>query len=246
MSIAPVNIALNAAVANALNDIATELEASVAGGTDLNTALQELLPRLFKEHQPVVFNANNYASTWPKEAAARKLPNLANSVDALERYSDPEVMNVFLRQGVLSEREIHSRQEILFEGYAKTVCIEGNVLANMVNSIVLPAAYKAQASMADVVVKTKAVLGDKGAKAEEEAFTALRNHIVALQKAVAKLEKSVSKAEGSEAGLEMAKVARDAILPAMEECRTHADALEKLVDDNTWPLPKYAELLWLH
>ncbi|MDR1855641.1 MAG: glutamine synthetase III [Desulfovibrio sp.] len=247
MSIAPTNIALNAAVACALDDIATELEASIAHGTKLNAALQELLPRLFKEHQPVVFNANNYAPTWPKEAAGRKLPNLANSVDALERYSDPAVKNVFMSQNVFTEREIESRQEILLENYAKTVVIEGNVMADMIRSIVLPASLKAQAALADVAVKTKAVLGDnKGAKIEEDAFNALRDHVVGLQKGLAKLEKAVSKAEGSEAGLQMAKAARDAILPAMEECRVHADVLEKLVDDTIWPLPKYAELLWLH
>ena len=33
---------------------------------------------------------------------------------------------------------------------------------------------------------------------------------------------------------------------AMNECRTHADALERLVEDSLWPLPKYAELLWAH
>ena len=62
-SVAPVNIALNAAVASALDDIATELEASVAAGTELNTALQALLPRMFKEHMPIVFNGNGYAES---------------------------------------------------------------------------------------------------------------------------------------------------------------------------------------
>ncbi len=73
-SVAPVNIALNAAAACALDDIATELEASVAGGADLNSALQQLLPRLFKEHMPIVFNGNGYAAAWPEEAARRGLP----------------------------------------------------------------------------------------------------------------------------------------------------------------------------
>ena len=245
-SVAPVNIALNAAVASALDDIATELEASVSAGTDLNTALQSLLPRLFKEHMPIVFNGNGYAESWAEEAARRGLPNYNNTVTALEHYSDPDVMNVFLRHGILTEREILSRQDILLENYSKTVCIEGNLLADMIRSSVLPPSMEAQTRAADAVIKTRAVLGDKGAASEEEYFNELRGHIVALQKGVTVLEKAVEKAQCTEGALEQAKAARDGILPAMAECRTHADALERLVEDSLWVLPKYAELLWAH
>ena len=245
-SVAPVNIALNAAVASALDDIATELEASVAGGTELKAALQALLPRLFKEHMPIVFNGNGYAESWAEEAARRGLPNYNNTVTALEHYSDPDVMNVFLRHGILTEREILSRQDILLENYSKTVCIEGNLMADMIRSSVLPPSLDAQIKAADAVVKTRAVLGDKAATSEEEYFNELRGHIVALQKGVTVLEKAVEKTQCTEGALEQAKAARDGILPAMCECRTHADALERLVDDNLWVLPKYAELLWAH
>ncbi|MDR1777210.1 MAG: glutamine synthetase III [Desulfovibrio sp.] len=245
-TIAPVNTALNAAVACALDDIATELEASLSAGKKLNDALQELLPRLFKEHIPVVFNGNNYAESWVKEAARRKLPNLNNSVDALERYSDPDVMNVFLRHGVLSEREMLARQEILLENYAKTLRIEGHVLSDVLRSQVLPQALLAQTRAADAVIKARKVLGDKGAKNEEDNFNALRTPITALQKAVDKLEKAVQKSESTEGALEQAKVGRDAILPAMSECRKYADILERLIEDTLWELPKYAELLWIH
>ncbi|MDR2819219.1 MAG: glutamine synthetase III [Desulfovibrio sp.] len=245
-SIAPVNIALNAAVACALDDIATELEAAISAGAKLNEALQELLPRLFKEHLPIVFNGNGYAPSWAKEAARRKLPNYANSVTALEHYSDPEVMNVFLRHGVLSEREMLARQDILLDSYCKTVCIEGHLLADMLRSMILPNCLEAQARAADVVVKTRAVLGEKNAGSEEEYFNLLRTHIVALQKETAKLESAVEKTLATEGVLEQAKSARDAILPVMSECRVHADILERLVEDNLWPLPKYSELLWLH
>ncbi|GFH63265.1 MAG: glutamine synthetase [Candidatus Desulfovibrio kirbyi] len=245
-SIAPVNIALNAAVACALDDIATELEAAISAGAKLNEALQELLPRLFREHMPIIFNGNGYAASWAKEADRRKLPNYANSVTALEHYSDPEVMNVFLRHGVLSEREILSRQEILLESYAKTMCIEGNVLADMARSLVLPICLDAQIKAGDAVLKTRAVLGDKNAKNEEEHFNLLRSHITALQKETGKLEAAVEKTQEVEGALEQARSARDNILPIMAECRLHADVLERLVEDRLWALPKYAELLWLH
>ena len=74
----------------------------LAAGQNLNTALQELLPRLFREHMPVVFNGNGYGDAWPVEAARRGLPNYRGTVEALEHYNDPEVKNLFVRQGILS------------------------------------------------------------------------------------------------------------------------------------------------
>jgi glutamine synthetase len=243
-SVAPVNIALNAATACALDDIATELEASTAAGTPLNTALQELLPRLFREHMPVVFNGNGYADSWPEEAARRGLPNDRDTVTALERYSEPAVMDVFLRCGILTEREMLSRQEILLENYAKTLCIEGRVMADMLRAAVLPAGREAQRRAADTALKTQEVLGPESAGTEEEFFTTLRAHVTALAEGVSLLEAAVAAVSVPEGALAQARAARDGILPALAACREHADALERLVDDALWPLPKYAELLW--
>jgi glutamine synthetase len=41
-----------------------------------------------------------------------------------------------------------------------------------------------------------------------------------------------------------ARAYRDDILPAMAEARGAGDALELLVDDTLWPLPKYREMLF--
>lgn len=245
-SVAPVNIALNAAMACALDDIATELEAAISGGATLNEALQELLPRLFREHMPVVFNGNGYSEEWPKEAEARGLPNYANTVDALERYMDPEVMNVFLRHGVLSEREMAARQEILLENYSRAVIIEGNVMADMIRSVVLPASRKAETEAADAALKVRSLAGEKASIAEDAYFNELHNHISYLQIRVKELEESIAKAQKIADPLAQARAARDAIIPAMVQCREHADALERLVDDNLWSLPRYSELLWVH
>ena len=245
-SVAPVNIALNAAVACALDDIATELEGALASGKDLTTSLQELLPRLFREHMPVVFNGNGYSADWPLEAARRGLPNHANTVDALTHYTDPEVMEVFVRPGVLTEREVTARQEILLESYAKTVRIEGQVLADMVRGQILPAARKAQAAAAEVLLKTREATGESRCPAEEAQLADIRSHADALQDNVGTLEAALAATAEVEGAIAQARAARDAILPVMGECRVHADALERLVEDSAWPLPKYAELLWVH
>ncbi len=243
-SIAPVNIALNAAVACALDDIATQLEAAVSAGSSLNQALQDFLPREFKAHAPVVFNGNGYSAEWPAEAEKRGLPNLNNTVSALERYSDPDVMNVFLRHGILSEREMLSRQEILLDGYAKALVLEGHVLADLVRSRVIPVCAKTQRKACDLILKTKEAGLD--CAAEKTFAETVQGHTRALQSLTAELEARVEQVKAKEDVLESAKAARDLILPVMAEIRSHADTMERLADDGDWVLPKYAELLWMH
>ena len=260
-SIAPANIALNSAVACALDDIATELEAAVEGGKELNDALKDLLPRLFREHMPVVFNGNGYSAEWPEEAARRGLPNLKDTVAALEHYDDPEVMEVFLRNRVLSEPEILARQEILQENYALTVGIEASVLERMLREIVLPVTLRAQSEAARLVAEIRAAKGtpanvgaDVGAGAanslptnlEERRYAAFRTHNSALMTALDELHTAREQLAGMDDAPARARAARDAVLPLMLRCREQCDALEGMTDDAAWPLPKYAELLWTH
>ncbi len=256
-SIAPANIALNSAVACALDDIATELEAAVEGGKELNDALKDLLPRLFREHMPVIFNGNGYSAEWPKEAARRGLPNLKDTVAALEHYDDPEVMEVFLRNRVLSEPEILARQGILQENYALTIGLEASVLERMLREIVLPVTLRAQGRAARLVAEIRAAEGttaDFGAGAanspatslEERRYTAFRTHNTALMTALDELHAAREQLADMEGAPARARAARDVVLPLMLRCRKHCDALEGMTDDAAWPLPKYAELLWTH
>ena len=244
-SIAPSNIALNVAVANAIDDIATELEAAVAEGTPLNRAVHELLVRLFREHMPIVFNGNGYTEEWKKEALARGLPNMTTTVEALECYSTPGVTAVFQRHGVLSECEMTARQTILLENYAKTIAIEANLTSRIGRTAVLPVALQEQAEAAELTVRTREALGSKGALPEEKRFTALRTHTLGLAEELDALDKARHELHEVEDILPHARAARDKVLPAMNRCRQHIDALEMLVGDERWPMPTYAELLWV-
>ncbi|MBQ7586010.1 MAG: glutamine synthetase type III, partial [Desulfovibrionaceae bacterium] len=244
-SIAPANIALNAAVACALDDIATELEANLAQGISLNQALQELLPRLFKEHQAVIFNGNGYTEAWKEEAEKRGLPNYNNTVDALLHYMDPKVKEVFLRHKILNEPEMLSRQEILLENYINTISIEAKVLLDMVRTKILPPAKKAEGQAAKTLYYLKQV-GQLDIKMELDTFKALQSEIYALTEAVKTLELNLLKTLEAPSCKEQAILARDMLLSEMEAVRSHADNLESMLDDSLWQLPKYKELLWLH
>src|SRR4030095_2458536 len=82
-SIAYPNIALNVAVCESLDYMATELEKATAGCKTIEQAVAELLPKVIKENKRIIFNGNNYSKEWEKEAANRGLLNLKNTVDAL-------------------------------------------------------------------------------------------------------------------------------------------------------------------
>ena len=239
-SIASPNVVLNTIMTEELSQFADRLEKA----ENFQSALQELLPRLFREHQAVVFNGNGYSEEWPVEAARRGLPNLATTVDALERYNTPEVMDVFLRQNVLTEREMLARQEILLDTYAKTIAIEASLMLDMSRTQILPVALQEQAAAADLVLKTRAVSTE--AAMEEERFTCLRGHTVGLNAALSALEQQLAALRAAANAHTAARIARDGVVPAMQTCREHCDALERMLNAAVWPLPSYAEMLWLH
>ncbi|MDR1946667.1 MAG: glutamine synthetase III [Desulfovibrio sp.] len=241
-SIAPANIALSAAVACALDDIATDLEKEVKKGKNLNTAVQTLLSKLFKEHKPIIFNGNGYADEWQVEAKKRGLPNLKDTVSAVLKYSDKEVKEVFLRHAVLSERELLARQEVLLENYIKDVHVETKLTQVMGRSVILPAALRFAAETAAYSATAK----QSGYPALSRYLSALNAKTEALLKALDALDAKHEELDATDGVRAKAVGARDKLLPLMAECREYADALEGIVDDAFWPLPKYNEMLWQH
>src|SRR6188768_350224 len=165
-SIAYPNIALNVAVTESLDYIATILEKAVAGGKKIGDAARELLPKIVKENKRIIFNGNNYSKEWEKEAGKRGLLNLKNTVDALPQLVGKESVELFEKYKVLNDREVHSRYEIMVETYNKTVNVEGQLTVLMANRYVLPAAleYLKQVGQSVVAVKSagsKTVEGKK-------------------------------------------------------------------------------------
>ena len=244
-SVAPANIAINTAMACALDDIATELEEAVAKGKPLADAVESCLASLFKEHLPVVFDGNGYSQEWQAEASRRGLPNLKDTVSVLVRYSDEAVMNAFTRHAVLSERELLARQEILLEHYIRDIHVETKLVSSIGRALVLPAGMEWMRRMGELAkLSLELVEGAARPLPEEGYFIKVRGHVLALLEALDRLDARHIEADALEGVIIKAEVARDVLLPIMAECRAHADALELLVDDALWPLPKYNEMLW--
>src|SRR5947199_1060544 len=158
-SIAYPNIALNLAVTESLDYMATELETAVKGGQKLEAAVSELLPKVIKENKRIIFNGNNYSAEWEKEAGKRGLLNLKNTVDALPQLVSKDAIALFEKYKVLKERELKARYEVMVETYNKTVNVEGQLMVLMANRYVLPAALDYQKRIAESVAAVKSAGG---------------------------------------------------------------------------------------
>lgn len=240
-SIAMPNICLNVAVAESVDYVATELEKAVASGQTLEKAVQKLLPKVIKENKRVVFNGNNYAPEWEKEATKRGLLNLRNTVDALPEIIKPDVVKTFEKHRVLNERELHARYEVALEQYSKTVNVEAQLMVLMANRYILPAALQYQTQVAQSVAAVKSAGGvNKAGKKTLQTLTKLIDDFKTRTEALTRaLEHESTSAE------KHAKYFRDAVVPVMARLRETGDEIEVVVPSNLWPLPTYREMLFI-
>src|SRR5215212_9858067 len=216
-NIAGPNTVLNAMVAESLDYIATELEKSTQGGKgDLTKAIQELLPRIIKQHKRVIFNGDNYTEEWHSEAEKRGLPNLKSTTDSLPVLQKKEVIDLLTKYKVYTAKELDSRFNILSETYVKTVTIEANMMLTMAKTMILPAALKYQKEVGESIAAAKAA--GAAQPAGLETLGVLVSSINDLQRAITSLEKVLNHhAEGEP--FDHAKQARDHVLPALSATR---------------------------
>ena len=233
---------LNTIVAESVDRIAAELEKSGVAGkakpgehtTAFHAALQKILQETLKAHKRVIFNGNGYEADWITEAAKRGLPNATNTVEALKALTKKENAALFKKYGVMSERELKSRYEILSEDYATRVRIEGTCARDMASEMILPAVKGEYLKTAQACAAAKAVDVTSGTLALGEDLVELGSGLDALKTGIKKLDEALG-------GTDM-----PAVLTAMQALRTTVDTLEHHVADAKWPLPKYRDMLFLY
>jgi glutamine synthetase len=232
-------VTINTILAEALDFIAGEIEGHLSDGTEFNTAVQNVLEDIITMHGSVVFNGDGYSEEWQIEAAARGLPNLRTTLDALPVLMEEESLELFSRYGVFNHREQHSRYEIALEHYALTVAVEAKTTLEMGSTVVLPAAIRYQTELATNAGALKAV-GIDPDLGPLDRLTAL---VTGLRESLAELGSAL--AHSAPDTLAEAEHARDELLPAMTAVRAAADGLEGIVADDLWPLPTYQEMLYI-
>jgi glutamine synthetase len=241
-SIAYPNIALNVAVTESLDYMATELEKATQGGKSLEKAVAELLPKVIKDTKRIIFNGNNYSKEWEKEAGKRGLLNLKNTVDALPQMVSKDVIGIFEKYKVLNEREVHARYEIMVETYNKTVNVEGQLMVLMANRYILPAALEYQKQVADSVASVKAA-GGKSVEGKK-ALDGMISMVDEFRRCTEKLQHELEH-EGNGDAVKHAKHYRDKVIPAMVALREAGDDLELKIPHELWPLATYREMLFI-
>src|SRR5882672_5287841 len=236
------NTVLNAAMADSLDGIATELETATKKGEDLNKAVAKLLTKIIKEHKRIVFNGNDYSAEWEKEAGKRKLLNLKNTVDALPEMISKDVIALLERYKILNERETHARYEVFLENYNKTIHVEGQLMVLMSNRYILPAALEYQKRIGQSVTAVKQAGGAsvQGKKLLSK-YAKLADQFKILADALAVALEN----HGSGSAEKHAKYMRDKIVPAMAKLREVGDQIEVLTPHEIWPLPTYREMLFV-
>ena len=239
-SIAGPMVTINTILAEALDYIATELESLVADATPFNVAVQKVLEEIITVHGNVVFNGDGYSDDWQIEAAARGLPNLRTTIDALPQLITDEAMELFSHYGVFSHREMHSRYDIAMEQYVLSIGVEARLTLEIANTVILPAALRYQTELATNIASLQSI----GADADTTTLDELSASIKALRAAIAVIRAELGHRAASSVE-QQAQHSRDALLPAMTSVRAAADDLEGLVADDLWPLPTYQEMLFI-
>ena len=238
-SISGPNIVLNTIVAESLNQFAAALE----GAENFTAKLNELVVKTFTEHKRIIFNGNNYSADWVVEAEKRGLLNLSSTVEALPYFVKEKNIKLFTAHKVFSETEMHSRYDILLEGYIKVISIEAFTALDIARKDILPAVLSFSKAVADTALSKKALLPSLNLAAEEVLLTKLSVLTDSLSSKIEALADALAESSGSDL-LAHAKHSHHKLVPAMTELRAVADELETIVGKEYWPLPTYGELLF--
>ena len=224
-----VNMMLNTIVAESLDFFSEKLEKFPE--KEFNKKLQQLLKSVYSAHKRIVFNGDNYSAAWAAEAKRRGLVNLSSTLEALEPLKYKANKELMARYGVLSEAEMESRYEVFLAEYRRKIRIEGEVGLETARSVILPAVSIQLGS----AVETLNALGDRpGKSAMERTVKALGGGLDRLSDSCLALEEVLKKDDPA------------GIIAALAEVRRAADALEGVLEDQSWPLPKYREMLFVY
>jgi len=239
-SIAAPMVTINTILAEALDYLATEIESLVASGAEFEAAVQQVLEDVITNHGAVVYNGDGYTDEWQTEAAARGLPNLRTTLDALPELITEEAMDLFSHYGVFNHREMHSRYDVALEQYALSIGVEARLTLKIATTIILPAAMRYQTELATNIASINAIGAKPATTTFEEVSASIGDLLAGIETLRAGLEH-----DGAASVEDEAKHAGAALLPAMSSVRTAADKLEVLVADDLWPLATYQEMLFI-
>jgi len=241
---------INTIIAESLDYVADKIKkASV--GKDFNAAVLKVIAELVKETKDIRFEGNNYSEDWVKEAKKRGLPNVASTVDALKALEKKENIALFEKYKVFTKEELLARHKIWVDLYNLTLEIEANTLNEMVNSCVVPSGCEYERLLADNLSRLVSLKKEVKLELQDAVVNDQKEHLSEVAQMiyyVRRNSKELVKLLEESAKLhheEKAKLYFKELKPLMEHIRRHVDALERVVSDEHWDLPKYREMLFI-
>jgi glutamine synthetase len=226
------NTVLNTIVAEAVDDLAGKLKSALKGSTALEKAVTSVVKQAWSENKQVVFDGDGYSEEWHSEAERRGLANLRTTPDALPWLVERSTVSAFKKYNVLSKRELDARCEVLTEQYVININIEAETAATIARTSILPAAVR--------------YLNELRASGLDELVGELEPDLKEFHFALRQLEDAnLDENHPHGSAQKEAVYMRDTVIPAMQDVREVGDRLEKLLADDLWPLPKYAEMLFI-
>ena len=234
-------VAMNTLLADSLSWIAGKLEPELGKGGSQAEAVVTVLQDLMKKHGNVVFGGDGYSAEWHEAAVKeRGLKNIPTTADALPALREKSVIELFERTGVLSPVELESRFEVYAEQYVLSIEVEAKLVIDIAKTLIYPAAIEYLSTLA----ATAAGLSTMGVDLDNSAAEVVAEHANAILVAVKKLSAALAQEDFASTEEHM-QFCASTIRGLMDEVRSHGDALEAVVADELWPLPKYQEMLYI-
>lgn len=235
---------LNTIVADQLKKFHAEVESIAKKGTKTDEAILKVLRKYIVESKAIRFEGNGYGDEWKKEAKKRGLSNVTTTPPALDAFVTKKSMDLFERNNIFSHRENEARHEIMLETYIKKIQIESRVMGSLAINHILPAAIKYQTLLVENVEGLKDIGLPKDTYAAQlELIKEISSHITIIKKNVDDMIEARKKANGITNVRTKAIAYCDKVKAHFDTLRYHVDKLELIVDDESWPLPKYREMV---
>jgi glutamine synthetase len=239
-SVAGPLVVLNTILADSIQWVADQLEDQLGSGISVEEAAFSVLRRTMNDHGAVVFGGDGYSAEWHRIAVEeRGLENLPTCADALPVLQRPEIRDLFDRQGVLSPLELESRFEVYAEQYILAIEVEAKLVLRLARTQIYPVVME----YLDRLARSLRDQEDLGLPPDRAMAGLVAQSNQQLLGGCNALEQALEEpAHGVNAHL---RHCADRLLPLMLEIRAAVDRLELLVDDASWPLPTYQEMLFL-
>lgn len=239
-SVSSPNVVLNTIVAEAFKEAADELSKA----EDFDTAVHDMIKKLFVDHRRIVFSGNGYSEEWVEEAERRGLPNLKIGIDSVSALVTEKAVRLFEGFGVFTKAELESRAEIEYEAYSKTINIEAKTMIDIATKQIIPAVIKYTTQLATSLSAVQTACPEADVSVQKELLLETSDLLSEMKMALSKLSDETPKAAAVANHKERAYAYHDIVTVAMQKLRKPADKLEMLVDKDLWPLPSYGDLLF--